>query len=320
MPIPIHVVGLALAGKTLLSNKKNSRTSLTRKRRISRPRPQPRLMRRQRPSGPNLLQKLMSNISSSITKITQKPTKENYQSIVQGFLPENAKLLTPKYPLGASQIQFADLDGDSQNEMIASYALNNETTTLILKKQNESWNELTRITNNDSNTMHYIGFADIMNEGKKQLLLSSTKSKASPILEIYSLDNAAANKMIDLNYSRFEVLDQSQNGEIRPARLAVWNEAETGEYDIKVLHWNGEELAPAAVPADYYHRNVIPYFAQKAKQTPGNLNHWYNLTKSLINAGAYRDASAAIELGLYINQNSPSKEKLASLKEEIENK
>lgn len=62
--------------------------------------------------------------------------------IVVSFLPNDAKLKAPNYPLGVKPIIFVDIDKDKENEVIATYKLkreNHRIQLLVFKKVNKHW-------------------------------------------------------------------------------------------------------------------------------------------------------------------------------------
>jgi len=317
---PMRENGIAQIIKILLSKYNSSKLSGNRKfEHKSRPRTDH--MTRKAANAINPLQTLLKGISSTLSQFTTRTTKEDYSTVVKSFLPANAKLLTPKYPGDSREIQFADLDGDSYKELIASYRLYDEIKTIILKKQNEHWSKAAEISNLEYDTLSYRGTTDITGVGRKQLLIGLSSGGKASTLFGYSLDNKKINKMFDRCFSRFAVLEQSKDKDAAArAQLAIWNKKDSGAYSIEVLHWNGLQLEPIKKVTPYYSRSVIPYFAQKVKDSPYTASHWYNLADALEKAGANRDALMAVKVGISQDRNSSLTESFLALKNRISEK
>ena len=267
---------------------------------------------------PNPFEAFIKRLNSSLSKITaQKPLKDDYNSIIRSYLPENAKILTPQYPVHTNNFQFADLDGDSKNELITSYKVNDKITTMVLKKQNSRWEKAAEITNANYDSINFMGFADVQGMGQNQLLIGYNNSNGSGELHGYSVHAGNANKLFTENYSRIEVLQSSNNRTPTKAQLAIWNALDKNRHNIDVKHWNGANLESVTDQSSYYRRNILPYYTRKVKQMPTDPANWYNLAEALTKAGMFDDGIHAVEFGLRNNPSSPSKEDFIALKEKI---
>lgn len=319
MLVQIKLAGLALAGKMLISKSKSVHTRTAN-------RPMPRRYRKPRPRRvigirrfrPNPLQKLAQALSSSLSGIVKKPPKEDYQAIVKGFLPENAILLTPQYPLHAGKIHLADLDGDLENELITCYKLNDEITILALKKRKEQWIKMADFKRTEYKNINYIGFADILGKGNRQLLVGWKAHEKSSDLYAYSMQDGKLDEQFIRTYNRMEVIEYpTKRGSVSKAELAIWSKDDHDTYNIEVLGWNGTALEPIKDVSRYYFNSVVPYYGQKVKQMPENPVNWYNLACSLEKAGMYKDALISVEMGRNIDSASTDKEKFLTLKYRI---
>jgi len=317
MFIPIKLAGAALAG-TILNPRNMRRFTAGKNKSFAGTTPKRFYMRKEGISVTNPLQVLVRGLSSTLSGIIQKPRKEDYNAVVKGFLPENAGILTPKYPAGTGEFQLADLDGDLQNELVASYRHDKKITTIILKKQGLNWNKVTELADTRHDEIHFRGFADITGEGKKQLLLGFREKEGLGELHTYTLLNGKISELPTHSYNRMEVLEPPKNkGAGAKAQLAIWNKRNAGAYDIEVKHWNGSQFEPVKNQSNYYNSRVIPYYVSKVKQASNDAARWYYLAEVLNNAGAYRDAITAIEAGISQRPGSPSREEFLSLKRKI---
>lgn len=327
MIIPIPLIGLAFAGSKLLprlSHRPSTRGTKAalrfRARRRASPRPGTKKAQKNPviTPVPQLLQNMMKGLSTSLTKITQKPQRENYEEIVRGFMPKSAQLLTPQSPMPMGKIQFADLDGDAKSELITSYRGSDGIRTLVLKKHGERWDKISEIYNPHFDAIHHLSFSDITGEGRKQLLLGGKTKNGNGELHGYSFQNDRTYELFAQNYNRLEVLeaDPGKGTRTKP-RIALWKIPGNHVHTIDVMEWNGSGLSPVQNPSSYYRSRVLPYYAQKVKQMPQNPAHWYHLSNMLEKSRMYADAVTAAEAGMRLSPVSPSMEEFTALKNRI---
>ena len=314
--LPLHLTGIALAGRMLLT--KHSGNTLpakgvTRSKSLSGTNRMP-----QKPSlMPNPLHSLFRDLTTSLSQITSKPVREDYSALIKSFIPENARLLVPEYPSGARDVLLADLDGDSRDELIASYTLHSEVKTIILKRQEGNWFKASEISNSGYDMLNYRGTADITGEGKKQLLIGLKSRDKVGALAGYSFEQGISKEIFTHGYHRFEVLQSDSRNTSSNAQIAVWNRKDNNSYDIELLRWNGSQLESLKDSSAYYHHSVIPYYVDQVRQVPYSISNWYNLADALIKTGDYRDALVAIDVGMSQDQNSALREKFLELRKKI---
>ncbi|MCX8128809.1 MAG: hypothetical protein N3I35_01765 [Clostridia bacterium] len=323
MLVPLKIAGLALAGRTFLS--KSGFNPFTKKvKTLTKPNSRPVHTGNNPIPAQNPLLTLvrglsgsLSGLTASISKIMKKTPGEDYNTIIKRFLPENHELLKPQYPRNSEKYQVADFDDDSENELVASYRLNDEIRTVILKRYGKQWAKIGEISNKNYESLNYAGFADITGEGRKQLLLG-LKNKGQPgQLYGYSLQNGSISTLFTQKYNRFEILDcTDSDNRLKKTGISIWNNGPVLD-NIEFKYWNGCELEPAGPQNDYYSKRVLPYYAQKAKQSPRNPSNWYKLADAMSKAGFHRDGLIAADIGIGLNPEVPSKEDFLQLKDSI---
>jgi len=321
---PLPIAGLALIGRIILSRISNSSDRYPtpyKSRPLFKLRPRTDYSTDKIPNAANPIQTLAKGLTSSLSQVRTILLGEDYNAVIKEFLPAGARLLKPQYPANSQEFIFADLDGDSQDELITSYKHDNRIKTLVLKKQDEQWHKAAEANHTYSDGIRYTGAADITGEGKKQLLLGFPSEEKKSTLHGYSLENNSLSKLFSQSYHKLEVLEQPKTGEASPkARLAVWNKPGTDPYNIELLGWNGLQLEPVESPAPYYLRKVVPLYAQKVKRAPYSPSNWYDLAQVLEKAEAYRDTLTAVEVGTELDRNSEFAEKFTRLKNRIAQK
>lgn len=279
-------------------------------------------MRKSNPAA--TLHTLLNGLSGTLSKITaqvrDKEKTEDYISIVKSFMPENARLLIPKHPYGAKEVQFANLDGSTQKGLVASFQLDNEIRTLFLKKQDEYWYKDAEISCYGYDSLDYRDTADLTGDGKKQLMLGVSSGNESPTLYTYSLDDGVFIELFARSYDKIELLPSSRGPNSHAKTwLALWSKKDENTYDIEVLRWNGSELVPVKNPAFYYFNRVAPHYAMKIRQTPDDAHLWYNLAEALAKAGAYKDSVIAINAGMKHQMDPSLKNRYVELKRSLLN-
>jgi hypothetical protein len=287
MIIPIKLAGIALACKTAqaYSNKrknapKGNPDELIKHKKSYRP-----LIFSQK-SGPSIINVVSQAIAS---KVRGNP-KEDYMEVIKNTIPQDARLLTPTYRGKSKTYELWDIDGDRENELIASYMLNDEITTTIIKKQNNLWNIATEIKNPGCKGLNYRTLANIGGKGK-QLLVGYVDKDDNKELAAYTLENYDANKLFSQRYNKFSFLrlpDNSQKDSLN--YLVFWNRNQQGSYDVEIKRWNGKALEPAKKHKDKLMGGVLPLYARNLKRNPNNPNNWYHLAIALENAGFDNEA------------------------------
>jgi hypothetical protein len=330
--IPIRLLGLALARKTYME--KNGKNPIVGKGitlpvPFQKPRPKPVHNTRDDVSMPNPIQNLvkslsssfsglsstLTNLTASVTRMIQKPPKEDYGRVVKTFISEGSVLQRPENPVGTDDYQIIDLDGGTRNAIAASYKYGNDINAIVLKRHDGRWTRVADIAHSNYDKLNYMGFADVTGEGKKQLLVGLKNKDQHGELHGYALQGSEANKIFTHKYHKFEVLNTSDNrGNPAKPQIAFWNNGDTLLDRIEVKHWNGLELEPVSNPGKYYNRKVLPVYGQRVKQQPQNAANWFKLADALTKAGMYRDALDSVNIGMRLNPVSPSKEDFLELK------
>lgn len=275
-------------------------------------------LQRLQTSMQSMVSGLAQNLTSTISQITRKTPQEDYAAVARNFLPLEAKLLKPRYPEDSGEILLADIDGDAQDELIASYKLNDMALrTMVLKKQKDEWTKVADIINPDYEEIHYRNIANITGNGKLQLVLGLAAKGKPRTLHGYSIDTGGAKKLFSRNYHKLEVLGlPGQKSSLSRTQFAIWNESDDETYDIEMMGWDGIQLAGMDTDR-YYNKKVLPYYVRQLKQQPGNTTNWYQLADALAKAGAKKDAMTIIDSGMERDRSSEYKEKFQTLKSRI---
>jgi hypothetical protein len=262
------------------------------------------------------VESLVKSLSDIAAQITAKPEKIDYSAVVNSFLPPGARLLTPEYPENSGKIQFADLDGDNRNELIASYIASDGIRTIVLKKDNVQWYKMAEISNPEFESIHYRNTADLGGDGKKHLVLGLVSEQKNRTLFAYSVMDGSSRRIFNRDYDKLEFQKtRAPSGRVKDA-VAFWDEKSPGIYDIELLHWNGIELERLN-SSRYMAGKVVPYYINKLRNSPRETVNWYNLAKSLSIAGDTDRAARAVEIGLRYNPDDSLKEMFDELKSRL---
>lgn len=258
------------------------------------------------------VESLFKGLNDTVSQLTAKPERVNYNAVVSSFLPPGARLLKPKYPESASEIQFADLDNDKRSELVASYKTTEGIRTIILKKDEVQWYKLAEISSPEYEGIHYRNHADMTGDAKNLLLLGLEPKSGPRTIFAYSLADGNAKKIFSRKYHLLEL--QKPHGSTTSARasLALWNEESPEIYDIELVRWNGLELEQLD-HSRYLEGKVVPYYIRKLKLNPNDTVSWYNLANVMAKAGDSSNASAAVKIALERNPDAALRDKFNAL-------
>ncbi|KNY29284.1 hypothetical protein [Pseudobacteroides cellulosolvens] len=290
MIIPIKLAGIALACKTVqvYSNKRNCFLKCNLDESVKNKKFYKPLAVGKTPV-PSIINTISQAIASKI-KAKARNTHEDYMAVIKNTIPQEAILLTPTYRGKSKAYELWDIDGDRDNELITSYVLNNEITTIVIKKQNDLWNIAAEIKNPECKSLNYRTLANVAGKGK-QLLLGYVDKDDNKELSCYTLDNYNANKLFSHRYNKFSLLNMPDKpkGESHN-HLVFWNRNDRGSYDLEVKRWDGSRLENPKKHKDILLGGVLPLYAQKLKRNPEKPYNWYHLAVALENAGLNKDA------------------------------
>jgi len=290
MIIPIKLAGVALACKTLqvYGTKRNDYFK-------SNPDESVKNNKFFRPlavgeiPGPSLINVVSQAIASKI-RAKQNNTHEDYMTVVTNTIPQEAKLLTPTYRANSKAYELWDIDGDKENEIVASYILNDEITTIVIKKQNDLWNIASEIKNPGCTALNYRTLANVEGKGK-QLLLGYVDKDGNKEMSAYTLSDYDTKKLFSHRYNKFNFLKlPDKSGEHSNNHMVFWNRNQRGSYDVEVKRWDGNSLENPKSHKDILIKGVIPLYAKELKRNPEKPYNWYHFAAALENAGMNKEA------------------------------
>ncbi|RCX14301.1 hypothetical protein DFR58_11524 [Anaerobacterium chartisolvens] len=315
MIIPLKLAGLALTG-SILSPKliEGAFGFKGRGRNTSRPMP----LSMDMSALPSSLHSLFKNLSASVSRIMQRPVKEDYSSLAKRFIHKNAQILTPAYPFGVGKFHLADIDGDSRNELIIPYRLDDAVRLLVLKKSEHEWFRADEISFPGHKSINFMNFAHVTGSTGKQMLVGFKMDKDLGSLHAYSFDEGKVRELFASSYSRIEVIEpQKSTLPSAKAQLAIWNKLNEGDYDIELMQWDGMSLSPSKNHASYYHQRVVPYYMRKIRAYPSEALNWYCFADALSKSGMHREAMEAIQFAIFRHTSPSIKQRLLELQERI---
>jgi hypothetical protein len=126
--------------------------------------------------------------------------------IVVSFLPNNAKLQAPSFPMDSKPIQFMDIDKDGNYEVIATYRITDEKNginVLILKKYKDKWGVLQNFQVNGF-SIDSLFFDDIDGDGTEEMLLGCQEIGVWNMINVYKLNNEKYHKVYTDIYSELK--------------------------------------------------------------------------------------------------------------------
>lgn len=317
--IPLPLAGLAAVGSSLILKYKSG--SSASQRQIKRkPRSTPKYRINDKPlSIHNPLLPMLESFRSKLIQAFKKPEVIDYDFIVRGLLPTNAKILTPQVPVNAKQHLIADIDGDAYPEIITTYQYGEEVKTVVLKQKSRTWYIAGEISHPGQSTLHYRNVASISDDDKKQLLIGVMPNHASPVLFGYSMHDGSIHPLFEKRYNKLKLIS-GQSGKRSSAKqqIAIWEQEDRDSYNIDVFALKDNQLQATGDITPYYSSHVIPFYIHRIKRAPYDPANWYNLARTLVDVKSYNDARIAIKVGNELDVNSRFQEKFNALKSQMD--
>lgn len=261
------------------------------------------------------VESFIQDLRNTVSQITEKPVKIDYNAVVNSFIQPGATLLRPQVPESPGQFHFSDLDSDGRNELIASFRTKEGIKTLILKKDDIQWYKMAEINNPGYVGVHYRNTAKIAGDGKNYLLLGLISELQNRSLFAYSIGEGNARMMFNRNYNKLELI-RTRGASPAKDKVALWIEEAPGIYDIELVSWNGLEVDNSG-SSYYLSGKVVPYYIRKLRQSPGDTVSWYNLANAMSKTGNTADAATAVRIGLERNPDALLKDKFNALKSRL---
>ncbi len=257
----------------------------------------------------------LGNLTSSIPFLNQDEPMEDISAQIEKLLPVEAKIITPEYPQGIRKVQLEDLNNDGHDEAVVTYDLDGDMITAIFKKADDNWVKAAEVKNTGYNKLHYVHFADVNGDGKPEILVGWRTDRPLKDLHIFSWTDQDMQKVASEKYDRMEVNYVREREGNAIAELALWRPESDGGYAINLVHLNGSEFAHSNDVTSYYYERVVPFYAQKVRESGDSPYHWYYFSDSLVKAKMPKDALMAIDTGMSREPNSSLRENFLSLRE-----
>lgn len=238
---------------------------------------------------------------------------------VQNLLPAGAKLVEPANPAGAKAVQKGDLDGDSQDEVVAVYSIgaNPSQLKVAVFKEKEVWTY-----EGSGYALDWFSFSDVTGDKQPELLLGWTVgASAGQGLDIFTWDAKTMKRLTSMGYHKLEVEDMSgAQGTDGQLEIALWQRDTADAYNVEVLRWQGNKLVPAVDAYPYYFKKVVEHYQAKVKEIPEAALYWYYLADAQVKSNLAAEALQSIETGLALKADYPANYKWQLVKGEALNK
>lgn len=238
---------------------------------------------------------------------------------VQSLLPAGAKLVAPANPAGAKAVQQGDLDGDGQEEVVATYSIGTNPGQLMVSvfKEKEIWNY-----EGTGYALDWFSISDVTGDKQPELLLGWTVgASAGNGLDIFTWQDNTLTRLTGTGYHKLEVEDMpGTEGTDGQAEIALWQRDTGDAYSIEVLRWQANQLVAAEDVYPYYFKRVVEYYGAKVKEMPEAALYWYCLADAQVKSNAAADALQSIETGLALKADYPQSYKWQLVKGEALNK
>lgn len=242
-------------------------------------------------------------------KYLQIATEESddIKLIAKGFLPEGTKFLYPIHPNGADAVQFSDIEGDGQEEILITYKgyeLTSVSGAIVLKKENNEWQEIWH----DKNEVNVLGldwakFIDINEDKVSELMLGwNLGFEVGYNLNIISFKDTPQN-VSSIKYHEMDIDNISgTENERRPEIVLTRKDADQREITVPplILRWVDDGLVPAEDAYYSYYKESINILKEGMGIYDRNFINWYNMSEMLIRSKRSHEAIDAVDRALKI--------------------
>jgi hypothetical protein len=230
--------------------------------------------------------------------------------IIHEFLPAGSTLVSPEKPDSAKPYLFYDFDRDGREEIIFTYETksNSQVGVIVLKKGNGGWRKIWETTTQGVG-LQYSGLTDLTGDGTKEYLFGvMIGAAAGNNLEIFKWNKASFEKIADLPYHRFDLINGKRKG------IAVWQRYIADTYFVDVLKWNGQKFVfDEKLFSKYY--PVIEKFHKEKLSKMDAWFYWYTLADAQIKANLFDKATISIQKGMALVKQLQMPEEVEKFKE-----
>jgi len=232
---------------------------------------------------------------------------DDIKLVAKSFLPEGTKFLYPIHPNGADAVQFADIEGDGQDEILMAYKgyeLGSASGVIVLKKVNNEWKEIWH----DKNEVNVLGldwaqFIDITEDEVPELLMGwNLGFEIGYNLDIVSFKNVPS-KVSSIKYNEMDIVNISgAENENKPEIVLTRKEEDEKEISVPplILRWVDEGLVPAEDAYYTYYKDSIKDLRESMGIYDRNFIKWYNMSEMLIRSKRSLEAIDAVDKALEI--------------------
>jgi tetratricopeptide (TPR) repeat protein len=256
-------------------------------------------------TGCSMLPSPGSTIKAPRVASAQVEEKEDAAAIAQNFLPAGAKFFPPSNPDKVGAVREKDLDGDLQDEIVATYKVGDNASdvgAMVLKKKEGKWQKVWE-QKGFGYDLDLMDFADITGDARPEVLIGGTiGASAGNGLGIFQWQEGTLKELASTGYHKLEILQPGKiTGEYGPddrALLAVWQKDTGTAMMVNVLRWVGVGFISAEDMYKAYFPKVVDYYLQQLKQMPNAPFLWYYLADAQQKVGRPEDAIKSIETGL----------------------
>lgn len=237
-------------------------------------------------------------------------------SLVSGFLPQGAELMTIEKPSPHTAIHSPDLTGDGIPEIAAVYRLNGEMYLLVLTYRDGVWQKAAAVKGTGY-AVTLLSSAPVLRAGLDNLLVGWQIGSIWSKLSVYEwtpegLTDAAP---ADMSYSYIEVGDMpGLAGRDGKAEVALWTHDTGKAYSVQVLRWSNGAFVPAPDVYPYYFPRVVRYYEEMTRRHPDYTFYWYYLADAQYRAGLPEAALVSVRKALSFPNPFPSRDKLLELR------
>ena len=216
-------------------------------------------------------------------------TSNNLNININSFIPNGMTVLTSENSGGRYRIQFADIENDGVDELIAFYGIPTEYECkgFVILKKGENWqrfHDQSYIEGTKYN-VESVKFIDL-NGGNKEMIIELSDFNEIRIFRIMKFEDAVE-KLYTFGEDRLDIIRMEEENPL----IAVWINKPDG-HDINIIQWEDDGFINATYDAPGYFLQLLPkYSGDEADGSDRKLMYRADI---LMKAGDYSRALEAI--------------------------
>lgn len=140
---------------------------------------------------------------------------KNLQDVLEQIVDSGLEYDAPKSGENTQAVQFLDLDGDGEEEVVAFFQEESGSKPLkiyLFQRTESDLYEVTNVIEGDGTAFHSIAYVDLNGTGTLELTVNYQISDLVYALSVYSIDGGTVSQLMQAGCTRYSIGDLDQDG------------------------------------------------------------------------------------------------------------